>query len=479
MFLNQKTMSERFPIPPYQNAIVREAAVDETLVPPNSVELAVNVQFDRIGAMTRRPGVTRLGAQLVAATPILGMGVYRNNAGSTYAVVAKVGTTVKAYSGSSWSNVRTGLTASSKAFFSSLGGYLFMVNGHGNEICATWAGSGSFGTTYATSLPKGDFVENYRSRIWVADNSTDRVYYTDPVDTDDGTISGGTASVLISPQDGEKITGLKRSPRALLVFKQNHIYRVFNPNSQDPDPYITRGTYSQESIIEAKDGIYYHHPTGFYKYVDGQVQEEISRPILDVLQVIPRASYENVAGWADEDHIYWSIGDITLGGISLSNVVCRRTISTQLWTVYSHATEFKSSTLYDNGTTLTQLVGDDDGNVQQYNTGNDDNGSAIFFDVVTHWTYFTENKSFQKTFSKLIAFHENAQGINISYQIDRQDQGNTNNSWKSAGNINKDIFDTLSIDAKNFIRIRFRISGSSVGTPFIFRNFEIQDLISK
>ncbi len=471
-------MSQKFPIPPYQNGIVREAAVDETMVPQNSVELAINGHFDRIGAITRKLGTTLLGAQITASTPVLGLGVYRNNSGSLYSTVALVGTAVKAFNGSIWSSVRTGLAAGSKARFTNFVDYLFMVNGHANQTCSTWDGTGNFGTVNVASIPRGDFIENYRSRIWVADNSTDKLYYTDVVTTSN-TITGGTEFIQISPADGEKITGIKRSARALLVFKQNHIYRVFNINSVDPDPYITRGTYSQESIVEAKDGIYYHHPTGFYKYVDGGEQEEISRPVIDFIQAIPRANYENIAGWADEDHIYWSVGDITVGSITISNAVFRRTISTKLWTIYSQPTKVRSSVLYDDGTDLFQLVGDDNGNVLKYNVGNDDNGSPIFFDVITHWSYFSSLKSAMKTFSKMLAFHENAQGLKVQYQVDSMNQKNANNAWEDAGDIKADIFEMLSVRDTNFTRMRFRISGSSSGTPFIFRGFEVIDLTIK
>ena len=69
-----------------------------------------------------------------------------------------------------------------------------------------------------------------------------------------------------SPQDGESITGLIRVPRALLLFKQNHIYRIYSATNIDPYPAYNVGTYSQESIVQTKDGVYFHHPSGFYHF---------------------------------------------------------------------------------------------------------------------------------------------------------------------------------------------------------------------
>jgi hypothetical protein len=306
------------------------------------------------------------------------------------------------------------------------------------------------------------------------------MYYSDVVTTS-GTIEWPVAPqyIQISPADGENITGIKRDARALLVFKQNHIYKIASISEADPDPSISKGTYSQESIVEAKNGIYYHHPTGFYKFVFDGEQEEISRPIIDIIKAIPRANYENVAGWADDDHIYWSIGDVTLNGVAYSNLVCRRTISTQIWTIYSYPTEIRSTVVYDNGTTLTQLLGDDDGNVLKFDTGTTDNGSPINYDIITHWMYFTSNRQFHKSFSKILQFHENAQGIKLSYQVDTDNQKNTNNAWTNIGDIKRDIYEVFSCNVKNCTRWRLRITGSTTGTPFILRGTEIVDLTTQ
>ena len=471
--------TQTFTLPELKNGIVREAAVDEFIVPKDSVELAINMHFDRIGAVMRRPGVTKLGDTISSGNPVLGMGVFRNNAGTVHAALAKVDTVVYANTGSGWTSVRTGLTASTKARFTTFADYVYMVNGNNTNnngaALGTWSGSGSFGTTNDGDLPDGDFIENYRSRIWVADNSVDKVYYSDVVATNNA-ITGGTSFIQISPNDGEKITALKRHSRALLVFKQNHIYRIFSISSTDPDPAIFRGTYSQESVVESKDGIYYHHPTGFYKFVFDGEQEEISRPIIDVVKAIPRSKFEDIVGWSDEDHVAWEIGDITLDGISFTNLVCRRTISTQVWTIYSYPFEVRSAALYDNGSDLFNLLGGSDGSVYKYDVGNGDNGSDIFFDLITHWMYLTEDRSLQKTLTKIKAYTENAVGVNVSFQLDGDSQQKTNNAWRPIRGIQKNLADTLSLNASNFTRIRFRFSGSSKGTPEIFRGMEGLDI---
>jgi len=464
----------KLPLPLYRDGIIREDAIDQSLVPETSVEFAMNLNFDSLGAVRLRRGLTVVDGQIASGTPILGIGLYRNNARTTFRSLANVGTAVYDYSGANWTAVRSGLTSGGKADFANFLDLTYMVNGNGNQACQTYNGS-TFGTTNVGSLPAGDFVEQYRSRIWVGDASTDQVFFTDVVSTSQ-TLSGGSSFLQISPQDGESMTGLKRHARALLVFKNNHIYRIFSINSTDPDPSILRGTYSKESIIEAKNGIYYHHPTGFYKFVFDGEQNEISRPIIDIVNAIPRAYYEDVSGWDDENHCYWSIGDITLGGVSFTNIVVRYTISTQVWTVHSYASEIRSAGLYDDGTNdLAQFVGDDDGTVLQFDTGTTDNGNAIYYDLITHPYTFTNISSTLKSISEIAAIHEDAEGGNISYQLDKDRP----NVWRPLETIRQELYQVMKLAAKDFMRITFRLSGNTSGSPFLFRGFEMLNLITE
>jgi len=453
------------PLPFYSEGIIRSAAIDEVVALPSSVGIAKNINFDRIGAFETRKGTTIVGAEIVAATPILGLNNYINNANTVYRLLAKVGTVVYDFNGTSWTSRRTGLSSSSKARFTNLVDYTFMVNGNNGLVCSTYNG-GAFGSTNVADLPKGDFIENYRSRIWIADSSDDKVYYSDVVNTD-GTISGGTSFLQISPQDGDKITGLKRYSNALLVFKQNHIYRIYSINSTDPDPFINVGTYSQESIIETKDGIFFHSPKAFYQFAAQPV--DISKKIIDIVEAIPRAYWESISSWEDGDHIHWAIGDITLDGVSMTNMVCRYTISKQIWTLYSYPFKIRSACKYDSGTTLTNVLGGDVGKVYTFDSGNDDDGTPIFYNVETQFYYLTNNKTDKKDINEMVALFENAQGATISYKIDNDSVA----KWRPIGQLKNDIYEVLNVGAKGFTRIKFKLSGNIIGNSFIFRGFEI------
>jgi len=464
-------------LPSLLNGIVREAAVDETLVPVNTAQLLQNLHCDQIGALTLRKGLTLLGSQISSGNSILGMANYINNARDNFKLLANVGGQVYSYGGTSWGSVRNGITDGAKARFTNFIDLTYMVNG--TDATQTYNGT-SFSTSNVASLPVADNIENYRSRIWCATKSNDKVYYSNVVSTSQ-TITGGTSFIQISPQDGEQITGLKRHSRALLVFKNNHIYKIYSINSADPDPSISRGTYSQESIIEGKNGISFHHPSGFYNFnFDGQ-PTDISRPIIDIVRAIPRSAYENIVGWTDDDdahdgdHKYWSVGDLTIDGVTFTNVVCRFTISTQIWTVYSYGTDITASSRYDDGTNIYTIVGDEDGNALKFDNGATDNTKPIHYDLQTHWYYFTAIKSKFKSITEINTLSENAQGASLQFQIDTD----SSTEWRDISQITQSISQIDNINAMNFRRIRFRLYGNSAGSPFIFRGWEILSTLTE
>ncbi|RJO60399.1 hypothetical protein C4544_05230 [candidate division WS5 bacterium] len=456
--------------------LITPSAVSKSLMPLEAVQESLNFDFDVIGAVKLRKGLTRLGNQISAGTNIVGLYEFRDSgSGSNNQIIAVNGTVAYYLSGSTWTSKRTSLTSGAKARFTTFLDYVFMVNG--NEATAIWDGnpSNSFVTTgNASGAPIGQFIENFRSRVWIAGNSTypDRVYYSSlpsavatPVITWDTTVTGGQW-FDISPSDGENITGLKRDKSTLLVFKQNHIYRIASINETEPDPKINVGTYSNESIVETENGIYFHHPTGFYRYLNGGAQR-ISQPIQDIVEAVTLANYDEITGWADGDHVYWSVGDITYKGVTYSNCVVRYTISSQTWTHRSYPSQIRFASKYNDGSTLFNLVGDSAGNVLKVNVGNADNGTPISYSFITRPYTLDGFFSTRKNVSKLSAIHEGAQGGKLEWQSDNM----LTNEWNKIGVIDEQIMKPKTVDIKGR-EIKFRLSGASSGEPFTFYGWE-------
>lgn len=459
-----------------ESGLICEGAVSEARIPIDAVTEGLNFDFDRIGSATLRKGLTRLGDDFSGNT--LGLYEFRDSGAGTNNRIVQVNGTVLYYLNGSnvWTSKRTSLTAASKARFTTFLDFLWMVNG--TEATAIWDGNtaNSFLTTgNASGAPTGKFIENFRSRVWIAGNSSypDRVYFsslpsavTTPVVTWDTDVTTGDW-IDISPSDGENITGLRRSKTALLVFKNNHIYRIYNINSSEPDPTINVGTYSQESIVDGKDGTYFHHPTGFYRYADGGIKE-ISKPIQDIIDNISASNYANIAGWEDGDHVYWALGDVTINGFTFVNLTVRYTISSEVWTHRTYPTQFLCSSKYNDGSTLFRLVGDNGGNIYKVNVGLDDDGTPISYSLIHRYNNFDGTASTTKTLNKMMFLHDKGAGANLSYQIENP----ILNEWKQLGQL-KDVdsgFNTLHIEGR---KVRFRLQGFSSGEPFTYSGFEL------
>lgn len=464
-------------IPYPTEGVIRSAQLNDTVTPENSVQLAINMHFDRVGSMQTRLGIATYATQLAGSVTSFGT---LNIQGGVKRLFAQFGTTIQSWDGATWTTRRT-TSVSTKARYSQWLNHIYMVNG--TDAVQVSDGTSAFAATAGfvpsgPAMPAGvDFVQaGFDGRIWLASKTSDTIYYSNQVQfTPPSTysITYDSASFQnLSPQDGESITGLFRVPKALLVFKQNHIFRVYSATNVDPYPAYNVGTYSQESIVQAKDGIYFHHSSGFYKFNYDSQPTEISRRVIDFVRAIPRASYENIVGVYDGlDAVKWSVGSVTVEGVTYANCQMRYTISTQIWTIYDFSgTTITSLISYDNGTTIEQVAGTSTGLVGKLDSGTTDFSSPIYYEIIDRWRSFTEMYSQAKAISGMSVVTENAAGMKVEYQT----QKSSPNVFENIGNI-KDQYVALFSNAqtKDFNCVRLRFSGNTIGTPILIHGVEL------
>jgi len=464
-------------IPYPTEGVIRSAQLSDTICPENSVQLAINMHFDRIGSMTTRLGVATYADDLTGSVTAFGT---LNILGGNDRLFAQVADDISVWNGTAWTSVRT-TTVETKARFSQFLNRTWMVNGNAGDAPETSDGGAFDDTDVPASFPAADFIEaGYGGRVWIVDASTDILYYTDIVQSVDGTsyVSPLTFDITtnfiaeFSPQDGESTTGLFRVPKALLLFKENHIYRVYSTTNVDPYPAYNVGTFSQESIVQGKDGVYFHHPSGFYKFNYDSQPTEISRRISDVVKAIPRTAYPNIVGIYDNfDAIKWSCGPLTFEGVDYLNCQVRYTISTNVWTIYDFASNGITALVrYDNGTTIDQIVGTSAGLVGKLDSGNTDFGSSIYFEMIDRWRSFTEMYSSTKTIRGISAITENGGGTLFQYQT----QKSTVNKWEDIDTIGEEYVSLFPNEVTEYFNlIRTRMVGNSTGTPIVFNGIEI------
>jgi hypothetical protein len=497
------------PLPPLdrksvESGLIPRNTVSEARRPQTSVTESVNFYFDSIGAAVLRPGTTALGNSL--GYPIQGMTYFVNgfNVGVYTQMIIAANENVYYLSGSTWTQIFTGLGTLGQVRFTTFLTNVFMVDGVDSTM--VWdgnpSGSGFVTSGNASGAPVGAFIEVYRSVVWIAGNPTypDRLYWsTIPSADTTQTITWSadpTTGVQwsdIDPNNGDTITGLQRYRNKLLVFKTNHIYRVYAPAQNDVDPWYSVGTTSQESIVETKSGIYFFHSSGFYLYNVYDVVQEVSGPIrIDIIKNIPASTWPHVVGWVepDGDHVTWSVGTVTILGVTYTNLHLRYTISTMVWTHMSYPTQpmasVKRQPLYTDGTKQYALVGDNAGNILKINIGLQDTNATgqlvpIYYSLIHPWENMDGTLATRKTIMTVNFNHYGGAGATVAYQTELQDPDDLGNWQQKVGQPSqlKTIntgFNSANIKARKF---RFRIFGQSTGVPFSYNGYEIIDGLSE
>lgn len=476
-------------VPYPTEGIIRTAQLDDTIAPEDSCQLAVNMNFDVVGAFQTRPGIA-LFVNLV--DPIFSMGAFNSDAPLNRILIQSGIGGVVIYSvdpaTGSFSGVLTMLN-NNKVRYAQYLNLTWIASGIDGQAIKTFDGS-AFGTTQVPAgFPKGDYIQaGFEGRVWIAQKNTGVIYYTDIVEfTPPSTYSLGFDATVnfiknFSPQDGEQITGLFTVPRAMLVFKQNHIYRVYGATSVDAYPAYNVGTFSQESIVQAKDGVYFHHSSGFYQFnYDGQ-PTEISRRVIDFVKAISLTNYSKICGvWDGYDAIEWSVGSVTVEGVTFTNCVMRYTISTQIWTIYDYtgnsstAINNKLSAMlrFNNGTSIISYAGNNDGKIGIMGSGNTDFGVRFYYEFIDRWRGYTDLYAKTKSISGLNIYNENAAGSLVFFQ--KQKSGA--NDWEDMGTVDENAACLLpNASTEDFNAGRLRITGFTSGSQVVFHGIEILSL---
>ena len=465
--------------------VIRPSEVDDALIPNEAVTDVKNFHFDRKGADTVRPGITTLGGTVLTTTPCVGL---HNTLSDTAVVAFSNGgsSAIYTFDGSSWGLSLTEGTASVKIRFVDFGSYTIALNYNYDTYTSmrVWAG-GADGASYWHTTGHSINPQNmwgyapqlgevYKSRVYLfGDTSQEgdpsRLFFSSVIDSQGSiTFSPTVDYVDINPGDGEGGTGLKRFSLELLCFKPNYIYR-FRTSGTDPDPLIKIGTRSQESIVEGKRGLYFHHDSGIYRYTGGY-PEEVSRAINDFIEAIPFSQRSEIVAWNDDDHVYWSVGNLTIPetkeNIAWKNVVLRYTESSDIWTIYSYGQDLRRGITFNDGSNLRRIVGTDHGVVATFNNGTTDFGEPINYWLFTKWQEW-EGISFSKVINDLVAIVEKAQGMKLMYQID-----DDSTRWHTLGEL-KELTNEFLNKGIRFKRIRFKVVGSSRHEAPVFRGIEV------
>lgn len=446
--------------------------VSDKLSPQNSVSHGLNVVFDEeYGYAKVRKGCTAVGNQIGGGGSSVD-GVYNyvdSQAGPDSQLIAVSNGTIYYLNSGTWTSTLTGDTAGLKTRFETFLDEVVRVNG--TDAPKSWSGSGAWRTTGGPldllHFPQGNLVRVYKDQVCVAGLSGDPdTLYISSVPSG-GAISwtSDNRSITVNPEDNSNITALGEIANLLIIFKDRAMYR-WNNRSLEADVLTEVGCSSQESVCVGAATMFFFNDKGVWA-TNGGEPIRISRRVQKWIDGMSASFYANVAGYADGEHAYFSIGDCTVDGRSFTNVVLRYTLETKEWTVFSYAYEFRCFTTYIDSNAVKIVGGDDDGNVMQIESSSvTDNSNPVGFEIDTHDIDFGSKGIVKQITEKVMMYGVDHDNISLSVKIDDGD-------WIFLGSSNKIVDEFLINQSLSGHYFKFRVAGVSTNCRYTFKGIEL------
>ena len=469
------TLQEPIKFDDFNGGLIDDISVSDSLLPRNCVRKAINVIFDRPrGAISQRLGTTKLGGTVASGT-ISGLHNFRSSNSSYNQLLTSIGATIYRLNGSSWDSTVVMSTAATKTRFLTYLDAVAVLNG--SDTPKSWTGTGAWLTTGGNldiaNFPVTKYGTILNSRVFAAGNSSnpDTVYKSSLEAAGAISWTSGNGSFKVFPNDGNGvITSLAGNGRVILIFKERGLYRY---DDNELQRIVNIGTTSHESVVTDDNGITYFfgqgaNTVGFYRTTGG-FPSKISRPITKYIEAIAASGYQNISGFTDGTKVYWSVGSLTIDGITYPNSWLDYTIADQSWDVRNYQDSFRVFSQYINSSSeVTVVGGDTDGMIQTINSGYTDNGTAISAECEFGANAITSRGRY-KVINEVMTYATHFQGLQFYLKADL-------GSYQTVGAI-----DFYSKKHSNFPKIRgymiyAKITSINSGEPFQFDGYEFTNV---
>jgi hypothetical protein len=367
------------------SAITSSQSLQVTLPVKTSVPFSINLVYqEELGNALSRLGTSIVGNQIASGFTCQGLFQHIDNLATNNKLIAGFnGTIFDVLGGNPMPGNSGNLNPTAQMKFATYLNNTLMLNGtdlpRSYSAAGGWTTAGG-GTFDLSNIPVGaqnpiEFLDSMYCTVG------DTLYFSNVSSpTAIGWTALGSGSLLVSNEDGGGlIQGLAKVPGYLLIFKQHSLKR-WDGTSTYPTDLVTLGTQSGNSIVYGQSTVYFFYgPKGFFA-TQGQFPILISRPVQRIIDGINPNFYSQINGWCDNQHVYWSVGTVTVnfgdGYVeSYTNVVLRYTIDTQQWAVLRYGHLSYQMTKYVNNGTISIVNGDNNGNILMLNNGNSDYGN--------------------------------------------------------------------------------------------------------
>lgn len=375
------------------------------LIKDNEAELIVNYHLDTIGALKKRGGYTqRPPNQILSGKTVNGMYSFYDASGNSVihlAVANNAGDTqgvIYSSAGAGWTARLSTDTASKRTRFATFVDRVFRVNGADLVFTSsngtTWEDKPNDANANVPDTITPSYIAVFQDRVYLAHGGTSNKsrFWFSSLPTS-GAITWDTTNdwVDINPDDNDEITAIENNGNRLLIFKHNALYR-WSFGQVEPDRLIGIGTPSQESVKTNFDlGItFFANRFGVYAYT-GARPKKISQKIQPFINAV--SNWSTVSAEVDDDHYYLSVGNLTVGNRTFSNVVLVYTVSLDAWVVFTLAdpVKFMQNMVEVNDKTIKEVrFGDNDGYVYLFSPMRASSGTGTILESDYDSEIFTE-----------------------------------------------------------------------------------------
>ena len=268
---------------------------------------ADNVTYELDGAPHKVGGSSLYGPRLdESGTAVSVQGLYdfwlQGTAGSeTQNYITYAGTQLLRSTSlsESWSVIKTGLETAKEPCFETFTAKMIWASTSNVDVPQQWDGSAGTTSDLGAGAPNFAFHVKHKNLLFAAGVAANpsRLYFSDTLDPTTWS-GGGSGSIDIDPDDGDRITGIVSHKNELIVFKGPNrlsVHRITGSSASGTDafarvPFITGvGGINHNGLFRINDDLVFPSPRGIHSLAataafGDYVEAFLARPILSHYQ---------------------------------------------------------------------------------------------------------------------------------------------------------------------------------------------------
>lgn len=349
-----------------------ESQLDAFNIPHQFAVRTKNLTGAGYPSLVTRSGHTLLGASIAGAGRILGLTAWKD---SEIHLVTN-GSWYK-WTGSAWSNLKTGLNSAAQWHFTNfIGNYADVALIATNGVDAPQLYKG----TTVGALPNApaglNYIAQHNNRLYGAVGNT--VNFSALRKAEDWSTVNEAGAIVVESTDGQTINGLRAGDRHLLVFKPSSVYELWGNGPSSYELQIVAddiGLLNNRCSTIVNGMVYWMDANGVYMYGGSRPRKDFSLPVESYIKGMNKAQAAKASMGSKGNTLYVTI---PYGTETEAQTTLEFDTTSNTWYVWRGI----EPTVYAqvNG---TMYIGNTSGRVMKIDGSATDNGTGIDWEWVS------------------------------------------------------------------------------------------------